>query len=80
MFGVGPSFEKSSRTLVIGELPLFKKISIPFFTSKNPFVWRCNHEGQFPNVAFIAKQILSILRSQIETKRVFNLARILIVL
>jgi hypothetical protein len=32
------------------------------------------HETQFPNVNFLAKQILQILESQIETKHVFNLA------
>jgi hypothetical protein len=39
-------------------------------------LWR-THEGQFPNVAFLAKQILGILSFWIETKRVFNLVGVL---
>jgi hypothetical protein len=38
------------------------------------------HEGQFPNVGFLAKQILGMLSSQIETEWVFSLAGVLIVL
>ncbi len=38
------------------------------------------HEGRFPNVAFLAKQILGVLGSKIETEWVFSLARVLIVL
>ncbi len=35
------------------------------------------HETQFPNVNFLAKQILGILRSQIEIECVFNLTGVL---
>jgi len=56
------------------------KLSIPSFASKDPLVWWRNHEGQFSNVAFLTKQILDIPRSQIETKRIFSLARVLIAL
>jgi hypothetical protein len=38
------------------------------------------HEGQFSNVGFLAKQILGMLSSQIETEWVFSLARVLTVL
>jgi len=56
------------------------KLSIPSSATKNPLIsWR-NHESQFSNVAFPAKQILGIPRSQIETKKVFSLARVLITL
>ncbi len=73
MFGVKTSFEQSSWALVIGELSLFKRLSIPSFAFKDPFLWWCNHEGQFSNVAFLAKFFFGIPSSQIETKNIFNL-------
>jgi hypothetical protein len=38
------------------------------------------HEGWFPNVVFLAKQILGVLGSKIEIEWVFSLVRVLIVL
>jgi len=43
----------------------------------NPFVWWKTHEGQFPNVDFFIKQVLGILRFQIETKIMFNFVSVL---
>jgi hypothetical protein len=76
MFGVGTSFE-SFQVLVTRELFLLKRLSVPSTTCENPFIWWHNHKGQFLDVAFLATQILGILRSQIEIKRVFNLIGIL---
>jgi hypothetical protein len=76
-FGVGASFEESSQAFVTRTLSLFRRLSIPPTTYENPLAWCCNHEGQFSNVAFMAKHIIRILGSQIETKRVFSLARVL---
>ncbi len=56
---------------------MFKRLSIPCATCEDPLAWLCNYEGQFSNVVFLAKHILGIPRSQIETKRVFSLARVL---
>jgi len=53
MFGVGEFVEESFQTLVIRELSLFTRLSIPSFPSEDPLVWWHNHEGQFPNVAFL---------------------------
>jgi hypothetical protein len=39
-----------------------------------------DHEGQFPNVAFLAKQIIGISGFQIEIEKVFILVGVLIVL
>lgn len=72
MFGVWTFFEESSWALVIGELSLFKRLSIPSSTFKDLLWWR-NHEGQFPNVAFLANCFFGIPRSHIETTKVFNL-------
>jgi hypothetical protein len=42
----------------------------------NIFTWWQTHNGQFPNFSFFAEHI-SWDRSQIETKRMFNLANVL---
>jgi hypothetical protein len=39
--------------------------------------WCNDHDNEFPNVAFLAQQILDIPRSRIETKRIFNVDIIL---
>jgi hypothetical protein len=39
MFGVGAPMEESSRTLVIGESSLFRKLVIPLSMCANPLVW-----------------------------------------
>jgi hypothetical protein len=41
---VRASFEESFRTLVIGELDLFKSLPIPLVTCEDPLAWWCNHE------------------------------------
>jgi hypothetical protein len=59
---------------------LFKHLSLEIYlctACENPFIWCCNHEGQFSNVAFMAKQIIGIARTQIEINRVFKLVRVL---
>jgi hypothetical protein len=63
MFGVGASIEKSSHTLIIRELSLFRRLSIPSSTCADPLAWWWMHEGQFPNVGFLAKQNFGILGS-----------------
>jgi hypothetical protein len=40
---------------------------------KNPLQWSQKHESIFPIVSFFAWQILGILGSQIETKRIFSI-------
>ncbi len=69
MFGMGASIEESFRTLVTRELFLF----IFSFACGNPLTWWCIHEGQFLNVGSLAKQILGIPSSQIETEWDFSL-------
>jgi hypothetical protein len=52
--------EESSCELVVGELSLFKRLSIIPTTCDNPLTWWRIHENQFPNVGLFAKQILGI--------------------
>jgi hypothetical protein len=77
LFGVGALIEEFSQVLVRGELSLFRRLSILSFACVDPLTWWRMHEGQFPNVGFLAKQILGMLSSQIETKWVFNLGGVL---
>jgi hypothetical protein len=63
MFWVGVSFGESFQAFSIGELSLLKRLFIVLATCENHIVWWCNHGGQFSNVTFLAKRILSIPRS-----------------
>jgi hypothetical protein len=80
IFGVNVSIKESSYVFVVGELSLFKRLFIVLATCVDPLTWWCIHKTQFPNVGFLAKQILGILGSQIETECVFNLVNVLIAL
>jgi hypothetical protein len=62
MFWVGASFEKSFQPFSIGELSLLKRLFTFLATCENLVIWWCNHRGQFSNVTFSAKHILSIPR------------------
>jgi hypothetical protein len=63
MFWVGASFEESFQTFSIGELSLLNRLFTILATCENLVVWQCNHKGQFSNVTFLVKHILSIPRS-----------------
>ncbi len=69
--------EELSHALVVGELSLFRRLSISPTTCVDPLAWWWIHEIPLPNVSFLGKQILGILGSQIENKRVFNLVGVL---
>ncbi len=62
MFGFGAYTEEPSQTLVITKFYLFYKVFIAQSLRVDPLVWWWAHEGRFPNVAFLAKQILRISR------------------
>jgi len=55
MFGVGASIEESFQALITRELSLFRKLSIPSSTCADSLAWWRMHEGQFPNLGFLAK-------------------------
>jgi hypothetical protein len=77
MFGVGASMEKNSWALIIRELSLFLRLAIPPPMCVDPFDWWKTHEGQFLNVGILAKQVLGIPGSQIETEILCNLVGVL---
>jgi hypothetical protein len=77
MFGVGASMEKNSWALITKELSLFWRLAIPPPMCVDPFSWWKTHEGQFSSVGILAKQVIGIPRSQIETKIMFDLVGVL---
>ncbi len=50
IFGVGTSMEKSSCKFVVGELSLFRRLSISPTTCVDPLAWWWIHETQVPNL------------------------------
>ncbi len=77
MFGVGASMEKNSWALINRELSLFWRLVILPPMCVDPFASWKTHEGQFPSVGILTKQVIGIPRSQIETKRMFGLVGVL---
>ncbi len=73
IFGVGAFIEKFSCALVVGKLPIFKRLYVVLVACIDPLAWWHIHDIQFPNVGFLAKYILEISGSHIEIKHVFNL-------
>jgi len=73
IFDVGASIEKFSHALIIGELSLFKRLHpYPQLRVVILLFGATSMRDTFQtNVAFLAKQILCIPRSQIEIDRVF---------
>ncbi len=62
--------------LLITKLSLYRQtvVSIETFSS---FGWWAEHEQQFPNIIYLARQILGIIGSYIETERIFSMIEII---
>jgi hypothetical protein len=50
---------------------------VPLEEAKIPLLWWSKHERLLSTVGYLSKAILSITGSQIETKRMFSVTRIL---
>jgi len=48
-------FDLVEKILIVGELLLFRRLSVISTACVDPFVWWHIHETQFPNVGFLAK-------------------------
>jgi hypothetical protein len=68
---------KTTKEIVKRELLDFKRFHVDVIDIKNPLQWWERLESRFLVVGFLAKQILRIVDSQIETEHVFSLAEIL---
>ncbi len=53
------------------ELLIFKRFQMDPKKIKCPLQWWQKHESMFPIVGFLVRQLLGIVKSQIETKRIF---------
>jgi hypothetical protein len=62
---------KTTKEIVTRELLDFKRFHVDVKDIKNTLQWWEKHESRFHIVGFLAKQILGIVGSQIETKRIF---------
>jgi hypothetical protein len=71
------SSTKIRKEIITKELLDFKRFHVDLKEIKNPFQWCEKHESRFPIVAFLARQILGILGSQIEIKHILPFAGIL---
>jgi hypothetical protein len=62
------------KEIITKELLDFKRFHVDLKEIKNPFHWCEKHESRFPTMVFLARQILGILSSQIETKSILSFA------
>jgi hypothetical protein len=62
--------------LVNKEFLIFRRFQVDPTKIKCSLQWWQKHESMFPNVDFLAQQILGIIESQIETKKIFSLVSI----
>ncbi len=66
-----------AKEIVTKELLDFRRFHVDLKEIKNPFQWWEKHESRFSIVTFLARQILGIVSSQIDTEHIFSLAGIL---
>jgi hypothetical protein len=71
------STSEPTKELVTEELLIFRCYQMDPKHIKCLLQWWGKHEAMFPTIGFLAHQILSIVRSQIETQRIFSLTYIL---
>ncbi len=71
------STSEPSKERVTKELLIFRRYQVDPKCIKCLFWWWGKHEVMFPTIGVLAHQILSIVRSQIETKMIFSLVGML---
>jgi hypothetical protein len=79
LFGVGAAMQESFHAFVIGFSFNLRNYLLSS-TCEVLLSWWQFHEKQFPNVCFLAKQILGIIRSQIKIECVPSFIGLLIAL
>jgi len=77
IFGVVASNEATFHGLLKHELGLFCHLPMKLEDYLFPLTWWKSHEIRFLIIFFVARQILGILGSQIETERIFSIAGLL---
>jgi hypothetical protein len=74
LFGSTASNDEAIVGHLKAELSLFRRLHIDPKECENPLAWWKDREVQFPNVGFLARQILGIVGTQVETERIFSVA------
>jgi hypothetical protein len=77
LFGAPASIEEACEGIPIAELSLFRRLTIVHPKAEEPLAWWKLNASRFPSVSFLARQILAIPGSQIETERIFSIAGVL---
>jgi len=77
IFQQTPSTNDPTKELVTKVPLIFRHYQMDFKDIKCLFQWWGKHKAMFSTVGFLPCQILSIVGSQIETKRIFSLTCIL---
>jgi hypothetical protein len=77
LFGVVTSIQEATKGLLKAKLFLFHIFHMENVDSLDPLMWWTTNESRFPNVGFLARQILGIMGSHIETMRIFSVASVL---
>lgn len=72
------STSEPTKELVNRDQLIFRRYQVDVKKIMCPFQWWEKHKSMFPTMGFLAHQILGIMGSQIETKRIFSLVDILI--
>ena len=77
LFGAPASAEEACEGILIAELSLFRRLTIVHPEAEEPLTWWKLNASRFPSVSFLARQILAIPGSQIETERIFSIVGVL---
>ena len=77
-WGVPASTGEAAEATVKAKFSLFHRVIVEGSEIVSPFAWWKANEHCYPIVDFFTKQHLGIPGSQIETERIFNIARMLI--
>nr|XP_024359895.1 uncharacterized protein LOC112274515 isoform X1 [Physcomitrium patens] len=77
LFGSSASHDEAIVGHLKAELSLFRRLRIDSKECENPLAWWKDREVQFPNVGFLARQILGIVGSQVETERIFSIVGVI---
>nr|XP_024402695.1 uncharacterized protein LOC112295398 isoform X2 [Physcomitrium patens] len=72
LFGSTASNDEAIVGHLKAELSFFRRLHIDPKECENPLAWWKVREVQFPNVGFLARHILGIVGSQVETERIFS--------
>jgi len=76
VFGSLTFTEEIAMGLIRVELLFFRRTIMPI-DPFSPFIWWAKHEQQFPNLAYLTRQVMGIVGSQIEIERIFNMVGVI---